>query len=202
MRGRPAVADDDSDDNPDDCCTPNNAHDCTKMVLSSLVTHSACSWQCGGPVVRVPLAQRADLGIPISELTFSVSQMLLPNLSFTTCARRKGSAPRRPRIHCRSRHKAAAKLRNASDQLVDPRLRCGMATVVAFHAHPDDEVVLTGGTLARIAAEGHRVVVVAATDGFVGEPPNFTSTVDRIAELEASARVLGLHRVVHLGYAG
>lgn len=31
-----------------------------------------------------------------------------------------------------------------------------MATVVAFHAHPDDEVLLTGGTLARLAAEGHR----------------------------------------------
>ena len=27
-----------------------------------------------------------------------------------------------------------------------------MATVVAFHAHPDDEVLLTGGTLARLAA--------------------------------------------------
>src|SRR5262249_49085809 len=27
-----------------------------------------------------------------------------------------------------------------------------MATVVAFHAHPDDEVILTGGTLARAAA--------------------------------------------------
>jgi len=35
-----------------------------------------------------------------------------------------------------------------------------MATVVAFHAHPDDEVLLTGGTLARLAAEGHRTVVV------------------------------------------
>jgi len=34
----------------------------------------------------------------------------------------------------------------------------GMATVVAFHAHPDDEVLLTGGTLARLAAEGHRTV--------------------------------------------
>ena len=38
-----------------------------------------------------------------------------------------------------------------------------MATVVAFHAHPDDEVLLTGGTLARLAAEGppitHRVDV-------------------------------------------
>ena len=42
-----------------------------------------------------------------------------------------------------------------------------MATVVAFHAHPDDEVILTGGTLARAAAAGHRVVVVTATDGRV-----------------------------------
>ena len=39
-----------------------------------------------------------------------------------------------------------------------------MATVVAFHAHPDDEVLLTGGTLAKLAAEGHRVVVVVACD--------------------------------------
>src|ERR1700753_2023128 len=40
-----------------------------------------------------------------------------------------------------------------------------MATVVAFHAHPDDEVVLTGGTLAKAVAAGHRVVVGPATDG-------------------------------------
>jgi len=40
-----------------------------------------------------------------------------------------------------------------------------MATVVAFHAHPDDEVLLTGGTLARLAAEGHRTVVVVACCG-------------------------------------
>jgi GlcNAc-PI de-N-acetylase len=43
-----------------------------------------------------------------------------------------------------------------------------MATIVAFHAHPDDEVLLTGGTLARLAAEGHRVVIVVATDGVMG----------------------------------
>jgi hypothetical protein len=35
-----------------------------------------------------------------------------------------------------------------------------MPTVLAFHAHPDDEVFLTGGALARAAAEGHRVLVV------------------------------------------
>ncbi|MCX3286566.1 PIG-L family deacetylase [Streptomyces sp. NEAU-H22] len=74
-----------------------------------------------------------------------------------------------------------------------------MATVVAFHAHPDDEVLMTGGTLARAAAEGHRVVIVVATDGSMGEvgqgePP-------RLGELRASAAVLGAARVVHLGYA-
>lgn len=75
-----------------------------------------------------------------------------------------------------------------------------MATVIAFHAHPDDEVLLTGGTLARAAAEGHRVVVVVATDGFVGEPGD-RPAVDRMVELRASADVLGVHRVAHLGYA-
>nr|UYF26241.1 PIG-L family deacetylase [Nocardiopsis sp. CMB-M0232] len=74
-----------------------------------------------------------------------------------------------------------------------------MATIVALHAHPDDEVLLTGGTLARAAAEGHRVVVVVATDGVVGEVPAGGSA--RLGELRASAAVLGVHRVVHLGYA-
>ena len=41
-------------------------------------------------------------------------------------------------------------------------------TLLAFHAHPDDEALLTSGTLARAAAEGHRVVVVVATDGDEG----------------------------------
>lgn len=79
-----------------------------------------------------------------------------------------------------------------------------MATVVAFHAHPDDEALLTGGTLARLAAEGHRVVIVVATDGIVG-PATGTGVGpgarDRLAELRASAAQLGAARVVHLGYA-
>ncbi|RDB46603.1 PIG-L deacetylase family protein, partial [Tsukamurella tyrosinosolvens] len=40
-----------------------------------------------------------------------------------------------------------------------------MASVVALNAHPDDETLLAGGTLARFATEGHRVVIVVATDG-------------------------------------
>ncbi|MDF9814103.1 PIG-L family deacetylase [Streptomyces sp. SPB162] len=70
-----------------------------------------------------------------------------------------------------------------------------MKTILAFHAHPDDEVVLTGGTLARLAAEGHRVVVAVACDGMTGAP------TERLDELRASAAVLGVARVVHLGYA-
>ncbi|OBH15257.1 PIG-L family deacetylase [Mycolicibacter terrae] len=71
-----------------------------------------------------------------------------------------------------------------------------MATLVAFHAHPDDEAVLTGGTLARAAAEGHRVVVVTATDGRV-----HNDDVERLAELRSSADALGVHRLECLGYA-
>ncbi|MDG3010233.1 PIG-L family deacetylase [Rhodococcus sp. D2-41] len=71
-----------------------------------------------------------------------------------------------------------------------------MATVVAFHAHPDDEVILTGGTLARAAAAGQRVVVVVATDGRVHDDDPV-----RLDELQASANLLGVHRVACLGYA-
>jgi LmbE family N-acetylglucosaminyl deacetylase len=71
-----------------------------------------------------------------------------------------------------------------------------VTTVVAFHAHPDDEVLLTGGTLAKLAAQGHRVVIVVATDGNMGQAPG-----RRLAELRASAQTLGAARVVHLGYA-
>ena len=45
-----------------------------------------------------------------------------------------------------------------------------MATIVSFHAHPDDESIGTGGTLHRAAAEGHRVVLVFGTRGERGEP--------------------------------
>lgn len=58
---------------------------------------------------------------------------------------------------------------------------------------------MTGGTLARAAAEGHRVVVVVATDGVVGAVAD--ARPSRLDELRASAAVLGVARVDHLGYA-
>jgi LmbE family N-acetylglucosaminyl deacetylase len=75
-----------------------------------------------------------------------------------------------------------------------------VATILAFHAHPDDEVLLTGGTIAKLAAEGHRVVIVVATDGWMrgADEPGAGA---RLAELRASAAVLGATGVHHLGYA-
>lgn len=72
-----------------------------------------------------------------------------------------------------------------------------MATIVAFHAHPDDEVILTGGTLAKAAAAGHRVVLVTATDGRMGNEADDP----RLNELRTSASVLGVHRLECLDYA-
>jgi LmbE family N-acetylglucosaminyl deacetylase len=80
-----------------------------------------------------------------------------------------------------------------------------MSTLVCFHAHPDDEAIATGGAMARAAAEGHRVVLVVATNGDFGEVPDDLADgetlVDRRRkETEASIEALGAHRVVFLGY--
>lgn len=78
-------------------------------------------------------------------------------------------------------------------------------TLVAFHAHPDDESLLMGGTIARAAAEGHRVVLVTATNGSAGLASGSMGERDelgrrRLEELESAAEALGAARVVHLGY--
>lgn len=79
-------------------------------------------------------------------------------------------------------------------------------TVVFFHAHPDDEALLTGGTMARLAAAGHRVVLVTATAGEAGLASAELSAGNRLGsirqrELSTSAEILGCARVVLLGYA-
>ncbi|GAA4111194.1 PIG-L family deacetylase [Knoellia locipacati] len=79
-------------------------------------------------------------------------------------------------------------------------------TLVAFHAHPDDEALLTSGTMAKAAAQGHRVILVVATDGALGlASDDFRADGDlsavRLAEAQRSADVLGVARVEWLGYA-
>jgi LmbE family N-acetylglucosaminyl deacetylase len=78
----------------------------------------------------------------------------------------------------------------------------GRYTLVAFHAHPDDEALFTGGTLARASAQGHRVVLVTATAGERGLAADGTADLGAIRrqELQVSADALGVHRLVLLGY--
>ncbi len=81
-----------------------------------------------------------------------------------------------------------------------------MSTIVFLHAHPDDEASQTSGSMARAAAEGHRVVAVFGTGGELGElpaaglPEGETLRDWRRREAEASAAVLGVARVAWLGY--
>ncbi|WP_018500799.1 PIG-L deacetylase family protein [Parafrankia discariae] len=77
-------------------------------------------------------------------------------------------------------------------------------TVVSFHAHPDDEALLTAGTLARAATDGHRVVIVVATDGEAGLARDDLGgsglAAIRRAEPRASAEAIGAARMHFLGY--
>lgn len=81
-----------------------------------------------------------------------------------------------------------------------------MATLVSFHAHPDDEAILTAGTMAKAAAQGHRVVLVVATAGENGEVDDGVLTGGetlgerRREETRQAAQILGVHRVEFLGY--
>jgi LmbE family N-acetylglucosaminyl deacetylase len=81
-----------------------------------------------------------------------------------------------------------------------------MATLVCFHAHPDDESIATGGTMALAARDGHRVVLVLGTRGELGEPvPGVLAEGEelwerRVQETHRAAAVLGVERVEFLGY--
>ena len=74
-------------------------------------------------------------------------------------------------------------------------------------AHPDDESLGTGGTLAKYAAEGIDTFVVTATrgergrfgDGVESPGPEIVGR-EREAELRAAGRVLGVREITVLGY--
>src|SRR5579872_4933227 len=81
-----------------------------------------------------------------------------------------------------------------------------LRTLVAVHAHPDDETITTGGTLARYSAAGVRTVVVTCTTGDLStifDPSLVGEDVAalRSRELDCAASTLGVSRVVRLGYA-
>ena len=70
--------------------------------------------------------------------------------------------------------------------------------VIAVGAHPDDVEIGCGGTLALLAAQGHRVGIVDLTDG---EPtPRSSGPAERLAEAAAAAKVLGVLHREQLGF--
>jgi LmbE family N-acetylglucosaminyl deacetylase len=81
-----------------------------------------------------------------------------------------------------------------------------VASAVFFHAHPDDEVLSTGGTMAKLAGAGHRVVLVTATRGELGEchpellAPGEEVWERRDRELAEACALLGVTRRTYLDY--
>src|SRR2546421_5075429 len=82
-----------------------------------------------------------------------------------------------------------------------------MATLLLVHAHPDDEAVSTGGVMMKAKSHGHRVVLITATRGEVGEIYNMDEEASRLRlgeirteELKSAAEILGVDRLEFLGY--
>src|SRR5580700_11144261 len=89
----------------------------------------------------------------------------------------------------------------------------GSRRLVMVHAHPDDESIGTGATIARYAAEGAHVTLVTCTLGELGEiiPPELAHLgADagdrlgpyRITELAAACAALGIRDQRFLGGPG
>jgi LmbE family N-acetylglucosaminyl deacetylase len=81
-----------------------------------------------------------------------------------------------------------------------------MATILAISAHPDDETLFGGGTLAKYAQQGHDVYILETTrgeGGEVGEPPLTTRenlAAFREQEVRRAARELGVRDIFFLPY--
>lgn len=87
-------------------------------------------------------------------------------------------------------------------------------TLMAVHAHPDDESSGTGGLLRLAAEQGHTTVLVTCTNGDLGDvkdpslrlhprthPPDRQRLAEvRHAELERAAAILGVKHLYALGY--
>jgi LmbE family N-acetylglucosaminyl deacetylase len=84
-------------------------------------------------------------------------------------------------------------------------------TMMAVHAHPDDEASSTGGVLATYSAQGIRTVVVTCTNGEFGDAPGGVKpgadghdeqavARQRLTELRESAAILGVSDLELLGY--
>ncbi|MEA2734241.1 MAG: N-acetylglucosamine malate deacetylase 1 [Humisphaera sp.] len=68
-----------------------------------------------------------------------------------------------------------------------------MASILVFGPHPDDAELGMGGTILKLARQGHKVHIVDMTNG---EPTPFGSVETRAKESAAAAKVLGVGRTL------
>jgi N-acetylglucosamine malate deacetylase 1 len=68
-----------------------------------------------------------------------------------------------------------------------------MASILVFGPHPDDAELGMGGTILKLARQGHKVHLVDMTNG---EPTPFGTVEKRAAEAAAAAKVLGVERTL------
>jgi LmbE family N-acetylglucosaminyl deacetylase len=84
-------------------------------------------------------------------------------------------------------------------------------TLMAVHAHPDDEASSTGGVLATYSGQGVRTILVTCTNGEFGDAPGGIKPGQdghderdvaqlRLAELRESVKILGVSDLELLGY--
>jgi LmbE family N-acetylglucosaminyl deacetylase len=84
-------------------------------------------------------------------------------------------------------------------------------TFLAVHAHPDDEASSTGGLYRLLHEQGVRTVLVTCTNGECGDDPHGNKpdadhhdgdavAALRAVELDRAVEILGINRLVRLGY--
>src|SRR4051794_4684152 len=77
-------------------------------------------------------------------------------------------------------------------------------TIVAVYAHPDDGEFHAAGSLAKWAAQGHRVCAICATDGALGSKVCGQSQAEvaanRARELTAALATIGGEPPIMLGF--
>ena len=84
-------------------------------------------------------------------------------------------------------------------------------TFLAVHAHPDDEASSSGGLYRLLADQGARTVLVTCTNGECGDAPDGAKpdadhhdgdevAAIRAIELNNAVKILGIDRLVRLGY--
>lgn len=80
------------------------------------------------------------------------------------------------------------------------QIPAGIKRVLTVSAHPDDSEFYAGGTLAQLADAGAEVTLVVCTDGGRGGRAADDIALVRDSEQDTAAKILGITRVIKLGY--